>query len=255
MTRLSSQGKRFALVTVIQGEAALKYIISDGRVIYGGTDPVVLELGEKALAQSKVIEVELRDGKAVAEPVEPRPSVVVVGKKLIAKVTARLAKSLGYSVASIGVTDVEADFVSTNLNVLGQLVDQGTAVIIANEGGSPDDSEAALMALKKGARYVGVLASQKRAALIMADLLKRGVTDEEMKGRFFSPIGLDIGSRTAEEIALSILAEVLKVLRGGTGKPYSEVKDPRPLLADAINGKLEDACAFKPVSLSSDNFA
>jgi xanthine dehydrogenase accessory factor len=79
MTRLSSQGKRFALVTVIQGEAVLKYIISDGRVIYGGTDPVVLELGEKALAQSKVIEVELRDGKAVAEPVEPRPSVVVVG--------------------------------------------------------------------------------------------------------------------------------------------------------------------------------
>ncbi|BBD73207.1 hypothetical protein HS1genome_1596 [Sulfodiicoccus acidiphilus] len=251
MTRLSAQGKRFALVTVLQGDQVLKYVVVEGRIAYGGNDPVVLEAGMRAIQESRVVENQVGTAKIVAEPVEPRPSLIVVGTRLIARALVKLGRVMGYSVAAVGLTDVEADFASSSIDVLDYIVDEGAAVVIANEGGSPDDAEAAYKALKRGAKYVGVLASQRRAALIIADLMKRGVTEEDMRGRFFSPVGLDVGTKTAEEIALSIIAEALMTLRGASGRRYSEVKDPRAFLAEALAGKVEDACSFRPVSLSS----
>lgn len=73
---------------------------------------------------------------------------------------------------------------------------------------------------------MALLASQRRAALVIKELERRGLSGESVRSRLRSPAGLDIGAKTAGEIAVSILAEVVMYLRGGTGRPMREVKDP-----------------------------
>jgi xanthine dehydrogenase accessory factor len=71
------------------------------------------------------------------------------------------------------------------------------------------------------ARYIGMIGSRRRTTTIREHLRREGVGAELLRG-VRSPIGLDIGAQTPEEIALSILAEIVLVRRGGSGKPKSE---------------------------------
>ena len=68
------------------------------------------------------------------------------------------------------------------------------------------------------AKYVGLLGSRRKTVLIYEDLLRSGVPVERVR-EIRSPIGLDIHARTPEEIAVSIIAEVLMFRLGGTGLP------------------------------------
>jgi xanthine dehydrogenase accessory factor len=82
------------------------------------------------------------------------------------------------------------------------------AVVVASHG---NGEEAVLeTAVKSGVPYIGLVASRKRGAAVLASL---DLTDDE-KSRIRTPAGMDIGARTAEEVALSILAEVIAQRQG-----------------------------------------
>ena len=91
-----------------------------------------------------------------------------------------------------------------------------TAIIIATRGHNFDD-----LALEAAARspagYVGLVGSQRKVILIYEELLKRGVPLERIR-EIRSPIGLDIHARTPDEIAISIMAELVQFRFGGTGQ-------------------------------------
>lgn len=72
--------------------------------------------------------------------------------------------------------------------------------------------------IEKPARYIGMIGSRRRATTIREHLRRDGVAGERLR-RVHSPIGLDIGAMTPEEIALAILAEIVLVRRGGSGAP------------------------------------
>ena len=71
--------------------------------------------------------------------------------------------------------------------------------------------------------YIGLVASTKRAKLVFKYLLDEGVGSEELK-RVHSPAGLDFAGTTPEEIALSIVGEMVTIRRGGSGKSMMELK-------------------------------
>ncbi len=82
---------------------------------------------------------------------------------------------------------------------------------------SHETDEACLqLALGTKAVYVGVIGSKRKIVEIKEHLLKKGVTREQLE-KAHSPIGIDIGAETPEEIALAIMAEVVKVKRGPSG--------------------------------------
>lgn len=90
-----------------------------------------------------------------------------------------------------------------------------TAVVIATK----DADEVALRTVfHKGAGYVGVIGSRRKVTIIRGHLLEDGYARESMD-RVCAPIGLDLGSETPEEIAVSILAEILKIRNGATEIP------------------------------------
>ena len=80
--------------------------------------------------------------------------------------------------------------------------------------------------LKKDVGYIGAIGSRKTNANRFDALRKEGFTEEEI-ARVHGPIGLDLGSRSAEETALGILAEVTAVRFAGTGAGMREVKAAR----------------------------
>jgi xanthine dehydrogenase accessory factor len=134
------------------------------------------------------------------EPVVPAPLLVVQGDSPIANALAGLGDRLGYQVA----TAEDAD-------------PQGAAAVVCASHGR-DEEELLTRALAADVPYVGLVASRKRGEAVVASL----DVDEAARARVHTPAGLDIGARTPEEVALSILAEVVAERRRTSGRPLEE---------------------------------
>jgi len=79
-----------------------------------------------------------------------------------------------------------------------------------------NDDRITFEALKKGIPYVGVVASAKKTGIIKSYLVENGISSEELEN-FYSPTGLDLKAQTPEQIALSILSEIVMLNNDGSG--------------------------------------
>ena len=145
------------------------------------------------------------------EPMLPRPRLVVFGLSPVARALARLAGAMGYAVEA---ADPEADeeaFPGVERLWTGKPSAQkrpgGRAYAVVATMGERDE-EALLEALSLEPDYLGVIASAKRFSQIRETALSRGAPSEALE-RIHSPAGFDIGAQTPEEIAISILAEIV----------------------------------------------
>lgn len=129
------------------------------------------------------------------EPVVPPPLVVVAGRSPTARALAVLGAGLGWAVEEAG-DDLPAD---------------AAAVVVASHGRGEED--VLLTALEAGVPYVGLVASARRGAAVLAGL----PVDADQRARVHSPAGLDLGGRAAPEVALAILAEIVQC-RSASGK-------------------------------------
>ena len=145
------------------------------------------------------------------EPQAPRPCLRIAGHLPVAQALARLAKGMGYRVDAV-VTPGEqasmahADSVATRWNELGKPASPLTYIVVATHG--HHDEEALEYALESGAAYVGLVASPKRGRALRDYLKIRGLGGERL-APLKAPAGLDIGAERGDEIALSILAEIV----------------------------------------------
>ncbi len=239
------RGDYAVVVKAYDGFNAVVDAVVGGRSLLGLAPPEVVEAvgrlgpGEKA---------ELKIGHLLvqAEGVVLKPTLVVVGFGEVARRISEVAAAAGFNVASLGHAASNAVY-RGDLSDLEKLVSEGSAVVVANEGGHPSDVDAVETAIRKGAGYVALLASQRRAALVIKELLKRGIPQEVLAERLRSPAGLDIGAKTAGEIAVSIVAEVVMYYRGGTGRPMKEVKNPYDVLDEVEEADLARyKCQWRP---------
>jgi len=139
------------------------------------------------------------------EPVVPAPLVLVVGDSPIARAVRALAGPLRYATAAF-----EG----------GDLPPGAAALVVASHGRGEEEAIAA--ALRAGVPYVGLVASRKRGEAVLGSL----DVCASMKARVRTPAGLDIGARTPEEIALSILADVVASRPQPSGRPVAEATAP-----------------------------
>lgn len=203
--RLASEGRPYVLATVVsvvrpastrRGDRAL--VTPDGRVKgwIGGacSEPTVVREALRALADGESRVARMEGGCAsegvvevLIEPVLPSPLLAIVGESPAARTLAELARVVGWRVRRDGVEGAEA-------------------VVVATMGTGDEELLAAALAGEAG--YVGLVASSRRAASVLADLRTRGLGEEEVL-RVRAPAGLDLGSSSQEEIAVAILAELV----------------------------------------------
>ncbi len=203
-------------------------------------EPATLNLvsGESQLVEGTPAGTELarRDGNWFIEPFRRPAHLVIVGAIHIAIPLHRLAKVMGYRVTVIDARarfatrerfpDADELLVSWPDEGLGKLtLDRSTYVVILTHD-PKFDLPALRSVLKKDVGYIGAIGSRKTNANRFDALRKEGFTEEQI-ARVHGPIGLDLGSRGAEETALGILAELTAVRFAGTGTGMREVKAVR----------------------------
>jgi xanthine dehydrogenase accessory factor len=142
---------------------------------------------------------------------------VIVGYEAVAGALTRISKTLRFRVTVVdplatAESAPEADEIVNELN-LSTLPLRGEAFIVVATHGRFDE-EALRQAVETSASYIALVASPKRGAVILEQLRDLGMTDEA-SARIKVPAGLDIGAEGAEEIALSILAEIVQLRRAG----------------------------------------
>jgi xanthine dehydrogenase accessory factor len=156
------------------------------------------------------------------------PTLVLAGGGHVSRAIATIATSVGFRLFIIDdrpefaskerFPEAEIVKVGDYAAMFGELpINPNTFIVVATRGHRYDDSALAA-ALNTPASYVGLLGSRRKTILIYEELLKRGFTVERLKS-VRAPIGLDIAGRTPEEIAISIMAEVLMFRLGGNGGP------------------------------------
>lgn len=158
------------------------------------------------------------------EPVSPEPEVLILGGGHVGQQVAALAAQVGYRIT---VVDDRPDFANKQLfpaadrvicapftTALQELkINPSTFVVIVTRG-HRYDYECLRAVIQAPAAYIGMIGSRRRVQGVRERLLAEGVNQEAL-ARVHAPIGLDIGAETPAEIAISILAEIIRVYRRG----------------------------------------
>jgi xanthine dehydrogenase accessory factor len=242
---LARRGEPFALSIVVRRQSATSAHLGDMALVtedgafhgwLGGscTQPALLREAQKALADGAPRLVSLSPDRVdiYVQPVLPPPKLLLFGSSVTCQALARLGKAMGYAVevadpsasaASFPEADqVHADLAAPRLRTRPPHESRRLFVVVATMG--QRDEEATALALALQPAYLGVVASRKRFEQIRETLALKGTASETLD-RITNPAGLDIGAQAPEEVALSILAEIVKVRRAAP-KTAAETKAP-----------------------------
>ncbi len=239
-TELARRGGRGALVTVLSGPAAggKMLVTADGE--RNGT------LGDQALEDAAAQHAddlmwlersERRDeGENVlfVDATFPPPRLIAFGAVDFAAELCRLARAAGWRPFVVDprarfaqparfpdAEEVVAAWPEEAFAKLGG-IDRATAIAVLTHDPKLDDA-ALIIALRSQAGYIGAMGSRRAQDSRRARLLAKGVPDEAME-RISAPIGLDLGALTAEETALSIMAEIVAMRYGRDGGRLANAK-------------------------------
>jgi xanthine dehydrogenase accessory factor len=157
------------------------------------------------------------------EPVLPVPTLLVFGVAPVAQAAARLGKVMGYTVVACDPDADRASFPDADRLVTTIGAEECPAsqrarlfAVVATLGQHDEDATRAALALQPA--YLGVVASRKRFAQMRETLVARGVAQAALDS-ITNPAGLDLGARAPEEVALSILAEIVQMRRAPAEQP------------------------------------
>ena len=245
MGELARRGEAFALATVVwrqgpsssrQGSRAI--ITADGQVDgwIGGAcaEPVVIREARQVMADGNarllllgspdqfggtvpegmtVVPISCQSEGALEvyiEPVLPAPHLVIVGSSPMARTLAQLARALDWSADLVSPPDFTA--AGAGQGAGRQWADERSMVIVATQGHGDEDVIERAVAMRPA--YLGLVASRRRGEAVLGYLAERGVPRDQLD-RVHAPAGLDLGKTTHEEMAVAILAELVKLRASG----------------------------------------
>lgn len=185
------------------------------------------------------------------EPVVPEPHLVILGAGHVGKALSSVA---GFSGFRVTVVDDRLEFanrqniphaydiiVNDFESVFSKVVvDRRSYIVIATRGHN-HDLDALKSALKTDACYIGLLGSRRKREILFKTLRSGGFSDDDIS-RITVPVGLDIGSVTPEEIAISIMAQIIGQRRGNASSSLGHSSCGRFIKED---GKVKTASSFR----------
>lgn len=197
------------------------------RTYYYRTDGWRTERRSEAPAEAIEIMIEVMEAPAW---------LLVVGAGHIGAALAKMGAMCGFAVA---VVDDRPDYANQEripeadkilcgdfVEMLRSFPIESNTYIVCVTRGHKQDELSLRAVVTSPAAYVGMIGSRRRTSTVLRHLYEEGFPKEALE-RVHTPIGLDIGAETPEEIAVSILAEIIMVRRGGTGRPMREIEPPR----------------------------
>jgi xanthine dehydrogenase accessory factor len=224
--------ERAALVTVIAGAPHARLLVRPDQSVEGtlGTpelDATAVALGEELMWAERSERREVGDVSLFVDVTAPPPRLIMFGAVDFAGALARMARAAGWRPYVIDprgrfatrerFPDAEEIVVAWPEEAFAQIggIDRATYIAVLTHDPKLDDA-ALELAVRSEAAYIGAMGSRRAQEKRRERLVEKGLTDEQL-GRIAAPIGLDLGGLTAEETALSIMAEVVAVRNGRSG--------------------------------------
>lgn len=256
LVAMRERRRPFAVATVVEtvgsvsAKTGAKAVIDEqGRVVAGWVGGGCAEsaaceaaLDCMARGETRVIEIDLNDEilgagmpcggsmRVYVEPVLPKPVLWLLGHGRIAECLCALGAMMGLEVVvndplATAERYPQATRLVTSDPDYAQLQPQpGDFVVIATQ--HKGDHESLARALASGVGYIALIASRKRARLVLDHLAGAGFGEAQLR-RIRSPAGLDLGARTPEEIALCVMSEIVLERRQGSGMPLTLTRQER----------------------------
>jgi len=231
----NAKGGRAAIVTRLDGPVGSKMLLLDDGTTHGSLGDATLderfsEAARDAMTVGTSRTLFAENTRAFVEVFAPSALLLVVGASHVSMPMTELARVLGYRTVVI---DGRPRFATRErfpnvdelkIGIPSELVDQfplapSTALVLMAHD-YKYDVPVLQKALATDVGYIGMLGSMRRGAAILKLLVEEGLSEESLK-RIHVPVGLDIGARSAPEIALAVMAEIQAVRGGGTGQPLS----------------------------------
>ena len=171
------------------------------------------------------------------EPIEGTPTLCLFGAGHVAQPLARMAKAAGFRVEVVDdrvkfanrerFPDADLVLVEDFTEAAGHMtIGRNTYAVVVTRG-HKGDSEALASVIGRGLRYVGLLGSRPKLVHLVSGLEEKGAAREAL-GEIRCPVGLEIGARSPEEIAVSILAEMIAIRRGVPASAIAPMKMELP---------------------------
>lgn len=255
----------------ISGKPGDKAIIqADGKIVgwIGGgcAQPVVIREAKKALKDGKprLVRISPTAGSEVQEgiigytmschsggaldiylePVLPKPQLIILGRSVVGATLAKLGKVLNYKITVVAPgadkeTFPEVDSIQTQLDLSPIKITPQTYLVVSTQG--EYDEDALEEALKLNVPYVAFVASKKKAEAISRYLREKGVSVDRLK-QIRVPAGLDIKAQLPEEIAVSILAEIIYTQRSSA--MLMEVKEEEKMTVPESQEAKDPICGM-----------
>ncbi len=267
IVRLRRSGSKAALATIVarrgstpRKDAAKMIILEDGSLIGsigGGCTEAevcreaanIIRLEKSALMSFDLTEDDAEDSgllcggtmEVYLEPILPDPVLYIFGAGHIGQCVASLAQNLGFKVAVIDdrikyanrdrFPAIDTLYVNEWHEVFPQLPVNATSYLLIATRGHRYDLSCLRFALGTNARYIGLLGSRRKTKLLFETLEKEGRDFKDFE-RVYAPVGLEIGSETPEEIAISIAAELVAVKKNLDVQPLKKaIRFLKPAIA------------------------
>jgi len=237
------RGEIAVLVTRVTGaqDIGAKLLVQENGAVTGSLgdaelDSVVVEQAGSFLAsreETRLFDLSSFDTSLLFERLQPAPRLVVCGAGHVGASLARLAAFAGYQTTLLDDRAefleharfpekqielvVAEDWASAVRDAVGN--GRGVSVAVVTRGHN-EDEQCMHAVMRANPDYVGLIGSKRRTSIVIDRLREAGVPDEQLR-KIHAPIGLDIGAVTPEEVALSILSEIVAQRRGARGGSLS----------------------------------
>jgi len=248
---------RHAVATVVETEGSVsakngsKVVIDEhGKVVAGWVGGGCAEsatcqaaLESLSSGNTQIIDIDMTDEmlgvgmpcggsmRVYVEPVMPKPTLWIMGHGRVAQTLCQIGDLMGLEVV-VNDPMVEARDYPAAARLITDDMDYETLkpraddyVVVATQ--HKGDHQSMKRALDSGAGYIALIASRKRAGLVMDHLEESGYGPDVL-ARVRAPAGLDLGARTPEEIALCVVSEIVLLRRQGSGRPMRDLRAAQP---------------------------
>lgn len=260
VVKAQKQKKNFALLTVVKTEGAVPrhesskmLVFPDGSIIGtiggGAVEARAIEdakdairkkesiLNEYNLHKSSDNNLDTMCGGSVQVFIEvhnSRPHLIICGAGHVGKALSSLASTLNFEITVVDNRDEwanterfpEADNIVVQEGISSAIkslpITEDTYIVIATWG-HKHDKTALESALGTNARYIGMMGSREKITEIFEQIRSEGI-EENLLNDIYTPIGLDLKAETPQEIALSIMAEIMMVKNNASGQSLSSLK-------------------------------
>ena len=225
---------------VEESEAAIRVLgwIDRSRDADGWTS--LLEAIPRVQKRSETARVPTAEGAIILEPVAGAPGLLIFGGGHVSKYISRTAAMAGFRVTIIDDRDkfanrerfpeasrvLASDFLEAFQKIA---VKPSTYIVIVTRGHRHDEAVLGA-AIGTPARYIGMIGSKRKVLATFEHLVERGVSPQELE-RVHAPMGIDLGAVTAEEIGISVVAELIAKRRGASAPFHAMSKETANLIA------------------------